>query len=406
MVIRMGDDDRIHGKNRGTEKAGQGQDDQRIDKAAKDEQPVGCQCEDGNRDQHKPAVQLVGGDAHGDLRQGAGQNGDTGKKGDVTELQPDPRRIDRRKGSEGRVGNADHRHGDKGNGRVVPQTPQVQRYAGQGLWRGGRRHGCRQQRQAIDHRRNNKEKIAAGVAEGQNHLPRSGRCQIDHRIDAEDAAARGGIGAFIEPAFDNHGSTGKTKSRQGPHRNPNPGLDEDQRQENGDGRQRAHGAKGPDMADTRHKGRGAQATGDIADRPTGSQETQRSSRKAFGFTSDRQDQAVDATGKQQKRRSHQKCSKRQNTLHHGFKILSSWGPDIRRSPTVENASMCAALPNPLPRGVELCRFIEEVRWLGPIKPRGMLRCRLYAIAPACCKYVGRKCGWVFRHWPRGLASKA
>jgi len=30
---------------------------------------------------------------------------------------------------------------------------------------------------------------------------------------------------------------------------------------------------------------------------------------------------------------------------------------------------------------------QRDRWICPIKPRGMLRYRLYAIAPACCKYV-------------------
>lgn len=53
------------------------------------------------------------------------------------------------------------------------------------------------------------------------------------------------------------------------------------------------------MADTRYKGQGSRTTGHIADRPTGSDETEQSSRKTFGFTSDRQDHAVDATGKQQ-----------------------------------------------------------------------------------------------------------
>ena len=79
----------------------------------------------------------------------------------------------------------------------------------------------------------------------------------------------------------------------------------------------AQAPKGPDMADTRYKGQGSRTTGHIADRPAGSEENKRGGRKPFGFASDWQDHAVDATGKQQKRRSHQKRSKRQNTHHQG-----------------------------------------------------------------------------------------
>ena len=57
------------------------------------------------------------------------------------------------------------------------------------------------------------------------------------------------------------------------------------------------------MADTGNQFRGHQAAGNVAYRPSGAEHAEGNCAETFRRTSDRQDQAVDSTGKQQERQA-------------------------------------------------------------------------------------------------------
>jgi hypothetical protein len=299
VVIGVGQDHRIHREDGRTEKAHENEVRHRPLGQQQDEGQIGQKRHSRDADKHLATVHPVAGEADGDLRHGARQHRDTGEQRDRRKRQAHAVCVDRRERPEGRVGDPDEKHRRHRDRRIAPERPEVQPHRCQRRGRGRGRQRGRHQREAVDDGRDREEQEAARVAEGYGHLPARGRDEVDHGVDAEDRAARGGLGAVVEPGFDDHRGPGEAEPRHRAHWDPGPGIDDQRLDQDGDRRQRAHHAEGPDMSDRTHEPRRDQAARHVADGPARPQKAQRARRKPLDLAPDRKDEAMHAPREEQ-----------------------------------------------------------------------------------------------------------
>ena len=313
----MRHDDRIHGEDRRAKDAGQDQVQHLVGRLQHREGHVGGQRQEARQHEHLAAVHPVREDAEGDLCDRPGQHRQAGKEGNRRQVEPDPVGIDRRKRAEGAVGDPHQEDRHHCHGRVLPQRPQVEPHGGQRrrCLRGGNGRG--NEREAVEDRAEREKEKARGVAQGDDHLARRAGGEIDHRVDAEDAAPCRGLGPVIEPAFHDHRRACEAEARDRADRDPGPGFDHQRLAENGDGGDGAHHAEGADMPDRGHEARDEQASQHIANGPAGAQEAERGGAETLFRAAHRQDETVDAAGKEQERRAEQKRADGKKLTIHG-----------------------------------------------------------------------------------------
>ena len=171
VVVRVGNDDGIHRKDRSTENSHQG----KIDGPAFRGKCHECGiCQKANKrhpHQHFPAVHTVRQDADRYLCRRPGQDRKRRKKRDAGNRKSDPIGINGRKCAEGAVRHADHEDGQNRDGRGLPDLPDVDLDRDQRFRAGRRGYGCWDKSQHVSHRADDKEEVAARIAQGQGHLP-------------------------------------------------------------------------------------------------------------------------------------------------------------------------------------------------------------------------------------------
>ena len=126
MVVGVGHDHRIHGKDRPAQDRGQYQVGDAPLWCDGDKQDVGDQRGQRDAHQHLAPVHPVAEDTHRDLRQRPRKDRQRGEKCNGRQHQPRAFGIDRRQRAKGRVADAHPEHREHGDGGIAPQGFHVQ----------------------------------------------------------------------------------------------------------------------------------------------------------------------------------------------------------------------------------------------------------------------------------------
>lgn len=132
-------------------------------------------------------------------------------------------------------------------------------------------------------------------------------------------------GAFAQPAFDHHGAAGEAKAGKRAQGHPEQRMHEHQVQQHDNAGKRTQHTERAYVTDTRDDRRNEQATGDVADGPSGAQKAEARIAESLDGSTQRKQKAMKAACHEQQCRSGQKGGNGEKMRHDGREVSLDGG---------------------------------------------------------------------------------